>query len=476
MNALFKSFYKRMFFSIGGSILLGVSLFYLPINASMRREAKSAFENAMTVKAIEVEFILSTFILSAKSLGSRTAIRQKLQEYHAGSVDIGELRNFTAPKFSDGAAVLGNLLAAGRFLPDGKSVSFWGDERLLKKHLQDRPELYRIREGGNTYFMVISRLGDSEKYYGYDACLFDASMILRNDSTVMAGYEILDDFPSNGVEDELYRTVRTGGAAFVLAGTIKKRVIFNASVRSLMIVALYSLSLLVFISLLSYFMLFKFMHTLIGDHIDLNNRLNNALERRDLLLKEVHHRIKNNLNAVFSLLTLQSGSSANPTIREALDDAASRVHSMGLLHDRLYGSVNFTDVSVKDYLSDLIDQAMAYFPIGGAVRCEKHIDDFILDAKRLQPIGIIINELLTNIVKYAFTGRTEGTVTVSATLAGGRISIRIQDDGNGIPESIDFSHSGGFGLELIGSLVKQINGNISIVRKGGTAVLLEFSQ
>ena len=65
---------------------------------------------------------------------------------------------------------------------------------------------------------------------------------------------------------------------------------------------------------------------------------------------------------------------------------------------------------------------------------------------------------------------------MSATLAGGRISIRIQDDGNGIPESIDFSHSGGFGLELIGSLVKQINGNISIVRKGGTAVLLEFSQ
>ena len=105
---------------------------------------------------------------------------------------------------------------------------------------------------------------------------------------------------------------------------------------------------------------------------------------------------------------------------------------------------------------------------------QKQIDDFILEAKILSPIGIIINELFTNAMKYAFTGRDSGLIRVSASLAGNRATIIIEDNGNGLSDSIDIEKPGGFGLQLVGLLAKQIHGSIKIERHNGTRFVLEF--
>ena len=147
---------------------------------------------------------------------------------------------------------------------------------------------------------------------------------------------------------------------------------------------------------------------------------------------------------------------------------------MSLLYDKLYQSQSFTNVLIKDYLSTLVNEVLSNFPNYQFVRVEKHIDDFLLDAKRLQPLGIIINELLTNIMKYAFTGKDGGHISVSATRVKEQVIISIQDDGVGIPASISPEKSTGFGLQLVYALAQQLDGNIRIERDSGTKVIVEF--
>ncbi len=220
----------------------------------------------------------------------------------------------------------------------------------------------------------------------------------------------------------------------------------------------------------------------IGNMNDITSRkqaegkVQSLLSEKELILKEVHHRIKNNMNTIYGLLVLQAGTLEDPAAIEALEDAGSRVQSMMMLYDKLYRAEDVTEISIRQYLPYLVDQIVNNFPNSSQVKIEKKIDDFILDAEKLQPLGIIINELLTNIMKYAFTGRKSGVITVSALLKDTRVSLTIADDGNGMPESISFGHSTGFGLVLVSGMVKQILGTIRIERNGGTQIILEFDR
>ncbi len=214
----------------------------------------------------------------------------------------------------------------------------------------------------------------------------------------------------------------------------------------------------------------------ITERKDAEKKIKALLAEKEIILKEVHHRIKNSMNTIKSLLNLQSAMLKDPVAIEALTDTESRVQSMMLLYDKLYRSTDYMEISIKEYLFSLIDEIIENFPNSNSVTVEKNIDDFIFDAKRLQSIGIIINELLTNIMKYAFVGKGEGVklIAVSVKMNKNTISIIIQDNGVGIPESINFENSSGFGLTLVSLLTEQIGGTIRIERGNGTSVILEF--
>jgi PAS domain S-box-containing protein len=200
------------------------------------------------------------------------------------------------------------------------------------------------------------------------------------------------------------------------------------------------------------------------------------LAEKELILKEVHHRIKNNMTTIFSLLNLQAGTLKDPLSVAALKDAGSRIKSMIVLYDKLYQLSDFSSVSISGYISSLIDEIIKNFPNSNIVTMEKIIEDFDLDLKRLQIIGIIINELLTNIMKYAFTGRKEGKIKISVSLKSPVITIIIEDNGCGMPESVDFMNTTGFGLKLVNLLIGQLNGHIHIERIDGTRIIIEFDQ
>lgn len=198
------------------------------------------------------------------------------------------------------------------------------------------------------------------------------------------------------------------------------------------------------------------------------------LAEKEIILKEVHHRIKNNMNTIISLLYLQADSLKDSSAIAALDDAANRIQSMLILYDKLYQSKDFNSINLNDYLPTLIDEIIANFPNSINVKTEKKIDNFELDVKKLQPLGIIINELLTNIMKYAFTGRDIGLISLSVTLRGSTVSLVIADNGIGMPGSIDFNNSTGFGMQLVSLLTEQLEGSIRIERGEGTRFILEF--
>jgi len=180
------------------------------------------------------------------------------------------------------------------------------------------------------------------------------------------------------------------------------------------------------------------------------------------------------MNTVSGLLTLQASALSEPNAIKALEDAVNRIYSMSLLYDKLYRSSDFSELSVKDYISSLVDEVLCNLPDGKSVIVEKVIQDFNLDAKRMQSVGIIINELLTNIMKYAFKGRDAGMVTVSAIKTNRHVTLFVQDNGIGMPESISFENTTGFGLQLAYALSQQLNGVIQIMRENGTKVILEF--
>ncbi len=214
----------------------------------------------------------------------------------------------------------------------------------------------------------------------------------------------------------------------------------------------------------------------ISDRKLAEEKINALLVEKELTLKEVHHRIKNNMRTMKIMLSLQAETMKDPAAVAALDDAGARMESMEILYDKLYRAIDVSELSIREYLPSLIDEIMANFPGNKSVKVIKNIEDIVVNARKLQSLGVIINELLTNIMKYAFVDRADGTIAVSVTLAKASVSVIVEDNGRGMPESVNFTDSTGFGLMLVQTLTAQLDGTIRIERGRGTKIVLEFKQ
>lgn len=180
------------------------------------------------------------------------------------------------------------------------------------------------------------------------------------------------------------------------------------------------------------------------------------------------------METVYSLLSIQASLQEGEEARAVLQDAAGRIQSMKVLYDRLYRSELTGSASIADYLPRLIAEILGIFPQKDSVKVETRIDDIVLGVGTLSPLGIIMNELVTNAMKYSLSGGGGDTITVTASRKDGGFSMSFEDNGPGIPESVSFEESTGFGLRLVGVLVRQINGSISIDRRAGARFILDF--
>ena len=148
---------------------------------------------------------------------------------------------------------------------------------------------------------------------------------------------------------------------------------------------------------------------------------------------------------------------------------------MMLLYDKLLRSSDYLSVAAGSFFSSLADAVVASFSGNVSVSIEKEIEDCLLSAAKSEPLGLILNELLTNSMKYAFVGRASGKIGVTFHVSEGRGELTVQDDGPGLPDSIDFGNSPSLGLKLIHLLTKQIGGTVCAERGNGAKVIVEFA-
>lgn len=214
----------------------------------------------------------------------------------------------------------------------------------------------------------------------------------------------------------------------------------------------------------------------VTDRVQAEDRIKALLAEKELILKEVHHRIKNNMNVIQSLLRIHSEKQSDAVSKRVLHDVAARLQGMIVLYDKLYRSERIGSLSIKEYLPALVKGVIELFPNSDSVRMESQIEDIAIDEKLLFSIGMIISELAMNAMKFAFKGRDEGTIRVRAARSKKHVIIEFGDDGIGIPESFVVENSSGFGMQLVGMLAKQIMASVSISRGKGTRFTIEFEK
>ena len=196
-----------------------------------------------------------------------------------------------------------------------------------------------------------------------------------------------------------------------------------------------------------------------------------SLREKELLLKEIHHRVKNNLQITSSLLRLQASQIGQPDAKEALRESQNRVHSMALVHEMLYRSPNLARVEFADYARRLVVELFRSYSVD--VRKVIHsieMDRTVLGVDVAVPSGLILNELVSNAIKHAFPGDKTGHIWIRLETKDGRCLLTVRDDGVGFPLDVEFGTADTLGLHLVRMLTHQIEGSIELRRGGGTEI------
>ncbi|MCK4910120.1 MAG: PAS domain S-box protein [Thermodesulfovibrionales bacterium] len=222
---------------------------------------------------------------------------------------------------------------------------------------------------------------------------------------------------------------------------------------------------------------------MVGYSIDITERklaeqkIYNSLKEKEVLLKEVHHRVKNNMAVISSLLSLQSGYVDDKKYLDMFNESQSRIRSMALVHEKLYKSKDFAHIDVQDYVSSLSHNVKSTFMGRKDVSVNINVEAMDMDIDNLIPCGLIINELLSNAFKHAFDGIDSPEISISMAKAGDdNVSLTIRDNGTGLPEAFDISRSKGLGLKLVLTLARQLDGKLEVTGLNGTTFQLTFPE
>jgi PAS domain S-box-containing protein len=202
-----------------------------------------------------------------------------------------------------------------------------------------------------------------------------------------------------------------------------------------------------------------------------------SLKEKETLLHEIHHRVKNNMQVINSLLKLQSNSIEDQQVKNILKDSQSRVYAMSAVHEALHGSEKLSEIDLKSYLSKIATSIFQTYSVTpDKVKLNTDIEEIPISIDQASPLGLIINELISNSLKYAFPAGRKGEITVSLKKQDDELELIVQDDGVGIPDKLDWKNSNTLGLKLVKTLAEnQLDGSINMENKDGTKFIIKFN-
>lgn len=214
----------------------------------------------------------------------------------------------------------------------------------------------------------------------------------------------------------------------------------------------------------------------ITEKLRTEKRLQSSLKEKEVLLSEIHHRVKNNLALVSGMLQMQVFDEENEEVINKLNNSMLRVETMASIHQLLYESSSFSRLEFSKIINKLITATHESFSAGKKIDIEVETEPFELNINQAVPCSLIINEAITNVYKHAFKNRKKGWIKVFLRRDNDLVTFKIEDDGKGLPEDFDMSELSSLGTKIITALVKQLNGSFELVPRegGGTMFRLEF--
>jgi PAS domain S-box-containing protein len=214
-----------------------------------------------------------------------------------------------------------------------------------------------------------------------------------------------------------------------------------------------------------------------SDQQQTQQKLIQSVEEKEVLLAEVHHRVKNNLAIISGLLELESFQAEDPSTERSLKHSQMRIQSMATIHELLYKANEFTNLPFKSFIAKIVHSIEAtYHQPDKNISIEHTSDDITLNVNQAIPCALIINELVTNAYEHAFTDKKKGTIEIELSGYNKSIYLCVRDNGKGLPPDCDLEHPESLGIKLVGTLTKQLGADIFIEKESGTTVCLTFEK
>jgi len=211
---------------------------------------------------------------------------------------------------------------------------------------------------------------------------------------------------------------------------------------------------------------------------DAHEAIQASLREKEVLLREIHHRVKNNMQVISSLFNLQAGHTLSAECREILKEGQTRIRSMSLVHEKLYQSRDLSKIDLAGYIQNLaVHLFHVYLVDPNQVRLETDFEEVALDINSAVPCGLLLNELISNALKHAFPRGRSGVIKIGLRRgASGTVELQVADDGVGFPVGMDFRRAESFGLQIVNLLVGQLEATIEMDRTNGTAFTVVFHE
>ncbi|EAW37296.1 PAS domain-containing protein [Lyngbya sp. PCC 8106] len=208
------------------------------------------------------------------------------------------------------------------------------------------------------------------------------------------------------------------------------------------------------------------------------SQLKTSLQQKEVLLKEIHHRVKNNLLVVSNILEFQTDYTENPEVIKILQESQRRIESMALIHEKLYESTGLDKIDFGDYIQDLVSQLRESYDFNSQlIELELDVEGIALNLETAHPCGLIVNELVSNAFQHAFPDHRSGKIWVKFHQnSDGIVTLTVRDNGIGFPQNIDFRQIDSLGMELVCTLINQLEGEIELIRDQGTTFSLTFKE
>lgn len=211
------------------------------------------------------------------------------------------------------------------------------------------------------------------------------------------------------------------------------------------------------------------------DKKNIEERLRQSVKEKDMLIKEIHHRVKNNLQLISSIIYLKLISLEQSDIRSFLESTRQKIKSIALIHERLLQSEKLDEVEIADYLGKLlVDIQVSHYRQDLDLKINQRIEEGLMPLDTAIYCGLIVNELLTNSIKHAFSNQSEGVIEISLQKQNGSYILRVGDNGSTLPDDIVPGKASSFGMQMLDVFVKQLNGTMEIVRREGTKFFINF--